>query len=310
MPEAQRRPCRSRMGKEWPFRSTIAVRSTPPQTTEGGKTKNDRSCRFPICFSLSHRCGDTRPRTKLCPHVAQLPGGAEVADDKRACGGWFVQHGLSNLQRGLRRHSSLGRCAHGCQRQPGPLCNPAMMGGEECSAMTPANRDGRRVSETRGLRRIPQGEVRSGPRWRSETLLSPPGRYRSSAAGQQGGSPASAGPHSMHSPLRLGAFALLFFPPSSLRPLRSQRLVPPRRRDYSTSGRDIQRHPASGDRQHSRHVGFRRRPGRWLDIELAGEALSPRQRITCTAFSIVSEDSRLLEGREASDLVEDGGKGD
>jgi hypothetical protein len=36
------------------------------------------------------------------------------------------------------------------------------------------------------------------------------------------------------------------------------------------------------------------------------ETLSPRQRITSTAFSIVSENSRLLSGRDASDFAEDG----
>ena len=39
---------------------------------------------------------------------------------------------------------------------------------------------------------------------------------------------------------------------------------------------------------------------RWLAIEVRGEALLPRQRITSTAFSVVSENSRLLDGRQAS----------
>jgi hypothetical protein len=44
-------------------------------------------------------------------------------------------------------------------------------------------------------------------------------------------------------------------------------------------------------------------PDRWLEIEVAGEMLSPRQRITSAAFSIVSENSRLLNGREVSDFI-------
>jgi hypothetical protein len=42
---------------------------------------------------------------------------------------------------------------------------------------------------------------------------------------------------------------------------------------------------------------------RWLEIQVGGETLNPRQRITSTAFSIVSENSRLLDGREVSDFV-------
>jgi hypothetical protein len=42
---------------------------------------------------------------------------------------------------------------------------------------------------------------------------------------------------------------------------------------------------------------------RWLEIEVQGETLSPRQRITSTAFSIVSENSRLLDGRGVSDFI-------
>ena len=47
-------------------------------------------------------------------------------------------------------------------------------------------------------------------------------------------------------------------------------------------------------------------PDRWLEIEVGGETLSPRQRITSTAFSIVSENNRLLSGRDVSDFAEDG----
>jgi hypothetical protein len=42
---------------------------------------------------------------------------------------------------------------------------------------------------------------------------------------------------------------------------------------------------------------------RWLEIEVAGEILSPRQRITSTAFSIVSQNSRLFDGRGLSDFI-------
>ena len=44
---------------------------------------------------------------------------------------------------------------------------------------------------------------------------------------------------------------------------------------------------------------------RWLEIEVAGEVLGPRQRMTSSAFSIVSENSRLLDGREASEFARD-----
>ncbi len=45
-------------------------------------------------------------------------------------------------------------------------------------------------------------------------------------------------------------------------------------------------------------------PDRWLETEVGGEMLNPRQRITSAAFSIVSENSRLLSGRDASDFAE------
>ncbi|MDP2896139.1 MAG: tail fiber domain-containing protein [bacterium] len=42
---------------------------------------------------------------------------------------------------------------------------------------------------------------------------------------------------------------------------------------------------------------------RWLEIQVGAETLSPRQRITSVAYSLVSENSRLLGGNEASDFV-------
>ncbi|NQT84090.1 hypothetical protein HQ563_13775 [bacterium] len=45
-------------------------------------------------------------------------------------------------------------------------------------------------------------------------------------------------------------------------------------------------------------------PDRWLEIEVAGETLEPRQRIASVAYSIVCENSRLLGGKEASELAE------
>jgi hypothetical protein len=41
-------------------------------------------------------------------------------------------------------------------------------------------------------------------------------------------------------------------------------------------------------------------PDRWLEILIEGETLEPRQRLTSVAYSLVSENSRLLNGREAS----------
>ncbi len=43
---------------------------------------------------------------------------------------------------------------------------------------------------------------------------------------------------------------------------------------------------------------------RWLQIQVETETLEPRQRITSVAYSIISENSRLLDGREASDFAE------
>ena len=43
---------------------------------------------------------------------------------------------------------------------------------------------------------------------------------------------------------------------------------------------------------------------RWLQIQVETETLDPRQRITSVAYSIVSENSRLLDGREATDFAE------
>lgn len=42
---------------------------------------------------------------------------------------------------------------------------------------------------------------------------------------------------------------------------------------------------------------------RWLEIVVGAETLSPRQRITSVAYSLVSENSRLLSGREASQFA-------
>ena len=42
---------------------------------------------------------------------------------------------------------------------------------------------------------------------------------------------------------------------------------------------------------------------RWLEIQVGAETLSPRQRITSVAYSLVSEDSRLLSGKEASQFA-------
>lgn len=42
---------------------------------------------------------------------------------------------------------------------------------------------------------------------------------------------------------------------------------------------------------------------RWLEIRIGTEILEPRQRITSVAYSIRSEDSRLLDGKEASEFA-------
>jgi hypothetical protein len=42
---------------------------------------------------------------------------------------------------------------------------------------------------------------------------------------------------------------------------------------------------------------------RWLEIRVGMETLTPRQRITSAAFSIVSENSRLLGGKQASEFA-------
>jgi len=42
---------------------------------------------------------------------------------------------------------------------------------------------------------------------------------------------------------------------------------------------------------------------RWLEIKVGMETLSPRQRITSVAYSLVSENSRLLEGKEAAQFA-------
>jgi len=44
-------------------------------------------------------------------------------------------------------------------------------------------------------------------------------------------------------------------------------------------------------------------PDRWLEIQVGAETLSPRQRITSAAYSIVAENSRLLGGSEPSDFI-------
>ena len=45
-------------------------------------------------------------------------------------------------------------------------------------------------------------------------------------------------------------------------------------------------------------------PDRWLEMEVSGETLTPRQRMTSVAYSIISEDSRLLDGRESSEFAD------
>jgi len=45
---------------------------------------------------------------------------------------------------------------------------------------------------------------------------------------------------------------------------------------------------------------------RWLEMQVGAETLSPRQRMTSVAYSIVSENSRLLGGRQGSEFAEDG----
>ncbi|MDP2896140.1 MAG: tail fiber domain-containing protein [bacterium] len=42
---------------------------------------------------------------------------------------------------------------------------------------------------------------------------------------------------------------------------------------------------------------------RWLEIQVGAEVLSPRQRMTSVAYSIIAHNSRLLGGNEASDFV-------
>ncbi len=42
---------------------------------------------------------------------------------------------------------------------------------------------------------------------------------------------------------------------------------------------------------------------RWLEIQVGAETLSPRQRITSVAYSIISENSRLLAGRQAEEFA-------
>jgi len=44
-------------------------------------------------------------------------------------------------------------------------------------------------------------------------------------------------------------------------------------------------------------------PDRWLEMQVGAETLSPRQRMTSAAYSIVSENSRLLDGKEASEFA-------
>ncbi len=44
-------------------------------------------------------------------------------------------------------------------------------------------------------------------------------------------------------------------------------------------------------------------PARWLQIRVETETMSPRQRITSSAYSIISENSRLLGGREPSEYL-------
>jgi len=42
---------------------------------------------------------------------------------------------------------------------------------------------------------------------------------------------------------------------------------------------------------------------RWLEIQVGAETLSPRQRITSVSYSLISENSRLLAGREAAQFA-------
>lgn len=44
-------------------------------------------------------------------------------------------------------------------------------------------------------------------------------------------------------------------------------------------------------------------PDRWLEIQVGTETLSPRQRMTSVAYSLIAENSRLLSGREASQFA-------
>ena len=48
-------------------------------------------------------------------------------------------------------------------------------------------------------------------------------------------------------------------------------------------------------------------PYAWLQICIGLEILAPRQKITSVAYSMVSDNSRLLDGRSASDFVISGG---
>jgi hypothetical protein len=45
-------------------------------------------------------------------------------------------------------------------------------------------------------------------------------------------------------------------------------------------------------------------PNRWLEIRVGTETMSPRQRLTSVAYSMISEDSRLLDGNAASAFAE------
>lgn len=44
-------------------------------------------------------------------------------------------------------------------------------------------------------------------------------------------------------------------------------------------------------------------PDRWLEIRIGMETLEPRQRITSVVYSMVAENSRLLDGQEASEFA-------
>ena len=44
-------------------------------------------------------------------------------------------------------------------------------------------------------------------------------------------------------------------------------------------------------------------PDRWLEIRIGMETLEPRQRITSVAYSMIAENSRLLDGKEASEFA-------